>query len=67
MCLLPVTVEAKTVILLKNGGVNLVSKLIKNSINVYHFGYFKEPKLSENKRFYHNLTNLIFLIKLKFL
>ena len=28
----------------------LVKKLTDNSINVYHFGYFKEPFLSENKK-----------------
>ena len=43
----------------------LVSKLIDSSINVYHFGYFKEPKLSENKRYYHKLTNLDFFNQIK--
>jgi ADP-heptose:LPS heptosyltransferase len=43
----------------------LISKLIDNSINVYHFGYFKEPKLSENKKYYHNLTNLDFFNQIK--
>ena len=43
----------------------LVSKLTDNSINVYHFGYFKEPKLSENKKYYHNLTNLDFFNQIK--
>ena len=43
----------------------IVSKLIENSINVYHFGYFKEPQLSENKRYYHNLTNLDFFNQIK--
>ncbi len=43
----------------------LVSKLINNSINVYHFGYFKEPKLSTNKKYYHNLTNLDFFNQIK--
>ena len=43
----------------------LVTKLIDNSINVYHFGYFKEPKLSENKKYYHNLTNLDFFNQIK--
>ena len=44
---------------------DLVSKLTNSSINVYHFGYFKEPKLSENKRYYHNLTNLDFFNQIK--
>ncbi len=43
----------------------LISKLTNNSINVYHFGYFKEPKLSENKKYYHNLTNLDFFNQIK--
>ena len=43
----------------------LVSKLTNNSINVYHFGYFKEPFLSENKKYYHNLTNLDFFNQIK--
>ena len=32
---------------------------------MYHFGYFKEPKLSENKKYYHNLTNLDFFNQIK--
>ena len=44
---------------------SLVSKLTDNSINVYHFGYFKEPKLSENKKYYHNLTNFDFFNQIK--
>ena len=43
----------------------LISKLTKNSINVYHFGYFKEPILSENKKYYHNLTSLDFFNQIK--
>ena len=43
----------------------LVTKLIDNSINVYHFGYFNEPKLSENKKYYHNLTTLDFFNQIK--
>ena len=43
----------------------LVSKLTSNSINVYHFGYFKEPELSENKKYYHNLTNYDFFNQIK--
>lgn len=43
----------------------LVSKLIDNSINVYHFGYFKEPKLSKNIKYYHNLTDLDFFNQIK--
>ena len=43
----------------------LVSKLVDNSINVYHFGYFKEPKLSEDKKYYHNVTNLDFFNQIK--
>ena len=43
----------------------LVSRLINDSINVYHFGYFNEPKLSENKRYYHNLTDLDFINQIK--
>ncbi len=43
----------------------LVSKLTNNSINVYHFGYFKEPELSENKKLYHNLTNYDFFNQIK--
>ena len=43
----------------------LVLTLTNNSINVYHFGYFKEPKLSENKKYYHNLTNLDFFNQIK--
>ena len=43
----------------------LVSRLTDNSINVYHFGYFKEPKLSENKKYYHNLTDLDFFNQIK--
>ena len=43
----------------------LISKLIDNSVNVYHFGYFKEPKLSENKKYYHNLTNFDFFNQIK--
>ena len=43
----------------------LVTKLINNSISVYHFGYFNEPKLSENKKYYHNLTNLDFFNQIK--
>ena len=42
----------------------MVSKLTNSSINVYHFGYLK-PKLSENKRYYHNLTNLDFFNQIK--
>jgi ADP-heptose:LPS heptosyltransferase len=43
----------------------LVSRLTDNSISVYHFGYFKEPKLSENKKYYHNLTDLDFFNQIK--
>ena len=43
----------------------LVSRLTNDSINVYHFGYFKEPKLSKNKRYYHNLTDLDFINQIK--
>ena len=43
----------------------LVSRLIENSINVYHFGYFKEPKLSENKKYYHNYTDHDFFNQIK--
>ena len=43
----------------------LVSKLASTSINVYHFGYFKEPELSENKKYYHNLTNYDFFNQIK--
>jgi ADP-heptose:LPS heptosyltransferase len=43
----------------------LISKLTDNSINVYHFGYFKEPKLSRNKKYYHNLTNIDFFNQIK--
>ena len=42
----------------------LISKLTNNSINV-SLGYFKEPKLSENKKYYHNLTNLDFFNQIK--
>ena len=45
--------------------VELVSKLNNNSINVYHFGYVNEPKLSENKKYYHSLTNLDFFNQIK--
>ena len=45
--------------------MRLVKKLIASSINVYHFGYFKEPFLSENKKYYHNLTNLDFFNQIK--
>ena len=43
----------------------MISKLTDNSINVYHFGYFKEPKLSGNKKYYHYLTNLDFFNQIK--
>ena len=43
----------------------LVNKLIKNKINVYHFGYFKEPKLSNENKYYHNLTNYNFFDQIK--
>ena len=38
----------------------LISNFTKQSINVYHFGYINEPILSNNDKFYHNLTNLDF-------
>lgn len=45
--------------------VKLISKLTDNSINIYHFGYINEPKLSESKKYYHNLTNLDFFNQIK--
>ena len=43
----------------------LIKKFNDNKINVYHFGYFKEPNLSNNKNFYHKLTNLDFFSQIK--
>jgi len=45
--------------------ISLVKKLTNNGINVYHFGYFKEPKLSTDNKHYHNLTNLSFFEQIK--
>jgi len=44
---------------------NLIKKFTDNKINVYHFGYFKEPILSNDKNFYHKLTNLDFFTQVK--
>jgi len=43
----------------------LIKKFSDNKINVYHFGYFKEPDLYKNKEFYHKLTNLDFFSQIK--
>ena len=43
----------------------LIKKFTDNKINIYHFGYFKEPNLSNNKNFYHKLTNLDFFSQIK--
>ena len=43
----------------------LIKKFTDNKINVYHFGYFKEPNLSNSKNFYHKLTNLDFFSQIK--
>ena len=43
----------------------MIKKFTENKINVYHFGYFKEPNLSNNKEFYHKLTNLDFFSQIK--
>ena len=45
--------------------IKLIKKFTDNKINVYHFGYFKEPNLSENKNFYHKLTDLDFFTQIK--
>ena len=42
-----------------------VNKLTEMKINVYHFGYYKEPSLSKNISFYHKLTNLDFFSQIK--
>ena len=44
----------------KEWWLKLIKKFTDNKINVYHFGYFKEPVLSSDKNFYHNVTNLEF-------
>ena len=43
----------------------LTDKFIKNKINVYHFGYTKEPVLSNNSDYYHKLTHLDFFNQIK--
>ena len=43
----------------------IVKRFIDDGINVYHFGYFKEPILSSNNKFYHNLTKLDFFSQIK--
>ena len=45
-----VMVEAKIGILDEEWWIKLVKKFTDNKINVYHFGYFKEPKLSTDNR-----------------
>jgi ADP-heptose:LPS heptosyltransferase len=45
--------------------IKLIKKFTDNKINVYHFGYFKEPNLSENKNLYHKLTDLDFFTQIK--
>ena len=45
--------------------MKLISRLTNESINVYHFGFFNEPLLSENNKYYHNLTNLDFFNQIK--
>lgn len=45
--------------------IELIKKFTDNKINIYHFGYFKEPNLSNNKNFYHKLTNLDFFSQIK--
>ncbi len=47
--------------------VSINKKFTDNKIHVYHFGYFKEPNLSNDKNFYHKLTDIDFFLKLKFL
>ena len=42
-----------------------VEKLTNEKINVYHFGYFKEPFLSSKNNFYYNFTNLDFFSQIK--
>jgi len=43
----------------------LVQKFSKSKIHVYHFGYFKEPSLSNNNEYYHKLTDLDFFSQIK--
>ena len=43
----------------------LISIFTRKSINVYHFGYIDEPVLSDDKNFYHNLTNHNFFDQIK--
>ena len=43
----------------------LIKKFTDNKINVYHFGYFKEPNLSDNTNLYHKLTDLDFFSQIK--
>jgi len=49
----------------KEWWLKLIKKFTDNKINVYHFGYFKEPVLSSDKNFYHNITNLDFFSQIK--
>lgn len=44
---------------------NFVEKITKEKIHVYHFGYIKEPTLSNNNLYYHKLTNLDFFSQIK--
>ena len=43
----------------------LVQKLNKSKIHVYHFGYFKESSLSNDNEYYHKLTDLDFFSQIK--
>ena len=43
----------------------LIKKFTDNKINVYHFGYFNEPNLSNDKNFYHKLTDKDFFSQIK--
>ncbi|MDA8691298.1 hypothetical protein N9L88_03345 [Candidatus Pelagibacter bacterium] len=45
--------------------IKLIKKFTDNKINVYHFGYFKEPNLSNNTNLYHKLTDLDFFSQIK--
>ncbi len=44
---------------------NFIEKIIKEKIHVYHFGYIKEPNLSDNNEYYHKHTDLDFFSQIK--
>jgi len=49
----------------KEWWIKLIKKFTDNKINVYHFGYFKEPNLSNDTNLYHKLTDLDFFTQIK--